>query len=121
MLTRDVDAEIEIAEPKGVVELLVGHACADLRGQGAPAVCGHADVVAALQVLVVEGLAEAFRMQGDHDLAAGLAFAGDGITAPAKGYDDYAGLDVRGKVLVMLVDDPPATTKGCRPPGGPCR
>ncbi|RNI28341.1 M28 family peptidase [Rufibacter immobilis] len=31
-----------------------------------------------------------------------LAFAGYGITAPEVGYDDYAKLDVKGKVVVVL-------------------
>ncbi|TYZ07416.1 M20/M25/M40 family metallo-hydrolase [Hymenobacter lutimineralis] len=31
-----------------------------------------------------------------------LAFAGYGITAPALQYDDYAGLDVKGKLVVVL-------------------
>ena len=35
-----------------------------------------------------------------------LVFVGFGITAPEWQWDDYKGLDVRGKVLVMLVNDP---------------
>ncbi|WP_181303981.1 M28 family peptidase [Rufibacter sp. XAAS-G3-1] len=35
-------------------------------------------------------------------LNAPLAFAGYGITAPEVGYDDYANLDVKGKVVVIL-------------------
>ncbi len=31
-----------------------------------------------------------------------LAFAGFGISAPELGYDDYAGLDVQGKVVVIV-------------------
>ena len=31
-----------------------------------------------------------------------LAFAGYGISAPELGYDDYAGLDVKGKVVVIV-------------------
>ncbi|OGX85680.1 peptidase M28 [Hymenobacter glacialis] len=31
-----------------------------------------------------------------------LAFAGFGISAPELGYDDYAGLDVKGKVVVVV-------------------
>ncbi len=34
--------------------------------------------------------------------AAGLVFAGYGITAPQQNYDDYQGLDARGKVVVVL-------------------
>jgi Zn-dependent M28 family amino/carboxypeptidase len=36
-----------------------------------------------------------------------LVFVGYGIHAPEFGWDDYKGLDVRGKTLVMLVNDPP--------------
>src|SRR5207245_2964972 len=33
-------------------------------------------------------------------------FVGYGVVAPEYGWDDYKGLDVRGKVLVMLINDP---------------
>jgi hypothetical protein len=39
-------------------------------------------------------------------LDAPLVFAGYGITAPPLKYDDYAGLDVKGKVVVMLRHEP---------------
>lgn len=35
-----------------------------------------------------------------------LVFAGFGITAPELDWDDYAGLDVAGKVVVVLINDP---------------
>ncbi|MEN3026085.1 MAG: M28 family peptidase [Chlorobiota bacterium] len=35
-----------------------------------------------------------------------LVFAGFGISAPEQGYDDYAGLDVRGKVVLVLRGTP---------------
>lgn len=35
-----------------------------------------------------------------------VVFAGFGITAPEFNHDDYAGLDVKGKVVVVLVNDP---------------
>lgn len=35
-----------------------------------------------------------------------VVFVGYGITAPEKGWDDYAGTDVRGKTVVILVNDP---------------
>lgn len=35
-----------------------------------------------------------------------LVFVGYGVTAPEYGWDDYAGLDVAGKTVVMLVNDP---------------
>jgi len=31
-----------------------------------------------------------------------LVFAGYGVSAPEKQYDDYAGLDVKGKIVIML-------------------
>ncbi|MEK6805855.1 MAG: M28 family metallopeptidase [Pseudomonadota bacterium] len=35
-----------------------------------------------------------------------VVFVGYGIQAPEYGWDDYKGLDVRGKTLVMLINDP---------------
>jgi Zn-dependent M28 family amino/carboxypeptidase len=35
-----------------------------------------------------------------------VVFAGYGIVAPEYGWNDYAGLDVRGKVVAVLVNDP---------------
>jgi len=40
-------------------------------------------------------------------MTAPLAFAGFGVTAPELGYDDYAHVDVRGKVAVLLSGGPP--------------
>ena len=37
---------------------------------------------------------------------AALVFVGFGIVAPEVGWDDYAGVDVRGKVVIMLPNDP---------------
>jgi Zn-dependent M28 family amino/carboxypeptidase len=36
-----------------------------------------------------------------------LVFVGYGIVAPEYGWDDYKGADLRGKTIVMLVNDPP--------------
>ena len=50
---------------------------------------------------------ESLHPAGDVDLTgAPLVFAGYGITAPELDWDDYAGLDVRGKVVVVLINDP---------------
>jgi Zn-dependent M28 family amino/carboxypeptidase len=38
-----------------------------------------------------------------------IIFAGYGVSAPENNWDDYKGLDVRGKVLMIMVNDPPAT------------
>ncbi|HSB11003.1 MAG TPA: M28 family peptidase [Blastocatellia bacterium] len=37
---------------------------------------------------------------------ADMVFVGYGVVAPEYGWDDYKGMDVRGKVLLMLVNDP---------------
>jgi Zn-dependent M28 family amino/carboxypeptidase len=42
------------------------------------------------------------------DVDADLVFVGYGIEAPEYSWDDYKGLDVRGKVLLMLVNEPPS-------------
>ncbi len=40
------------------------------------------------------------------NIATPLVFVGYGITAPAAKYDDYAGIDVRGKTVVVLRHEP---------------
>lgn len=40
-----------------------------------------------------------------------LVFAGYGIVAPEYGWDDYQGLDVKGKTVVVLVNDPGYATQ----------
>ena len=40
-----------------------------------------------------------------------VVFVGHGVVAPEYQWDDYKGLDVSGKTLIMLVDDPPANSK----------
>ena len=39
--------------------------------------------------------------------ASQLVFVGYGIQAPEYGWDDYKGRDLKGKTLVMLINDPP--------------
>ncbi|MDB5288115.1 MAG: peptidase [Mucilaginibacter sp.] len=39
-------------------------------------------------------------------LSAGLVFVGYGISEPALGYDDYAGIDVKGKVVIIMRGSP---------------
>jgi Zn-dependent M28 family amino/carboxypeptidase len=42
------------------------------------------------------------------DLDAPLVYVGYGIVAPEYNWNDYKGLDVKGKVLLMLVNEPPS-------------
>jgi Zn-dependent M28 family amino/carboxypeptidase len=44
---------------------------------------------------------------GTHHVDAPIVFAGYGITAPEYEWDDYDGLDVEGKIVLVLVGDPP--------------
>ena len=43
----------------------------------------------------------------ESSVTAPVVFAGFGVTAPELGYDDYAGLDVRGKIVAILLGSPP--------------
>ena len=49
--------------------------------------------------------------KADHTLDADLVFVGYGITAPEEegGWNDFKGMDLKGKVLVMMVNDPAPT------------
>ncbi len=38
-----------------------------------------------------------------------LVFVGYGVNAPELGWDDFKDVDVRGKTVVMLINDPPVT------------
>jgi len=46
--------------------------------------------------------------QPQSDVDADIVFVGYGIEAPEYNWDDYKGTDVHGKVLLMLVNEPPS-------------
>ena len=46
--------------------------------------------------------------QPESDIDADIVYVGYGIEAPEYNWDDYKGVDVRGKVLLMLVNEPPS-------------
>jgi Zn-dependent M28 family amino/carboxypeptidase len=46
--------------------------------------------------------------QAQSDVDADIVFVGYGIEAPEYNWDDYKGADVHGKVLLMLVNEPPS-------------
>ncbi|MYM82773.1 M28 family peptidase [Duganella sp. FT50W] len=52
-------------------------------------------------------------MSGKEDvtLDAPLVFVGYGAIAPEEKWDDYKGVDVKGKILVMMVNDPQPTAE----------
>jgi Zn-dependent M28 family amino/carboxypeptidase len=43
------------------------------------------------------------------ETAAEVVFVGYGVRAPEQEWDDYAGVDVRGRIVMMLVNDPGGT------------
>jgi Zn-dependent M28 family amino/carboxypeptidase len=43
------------------------------------------------------------------DIDAPIVFVGYGIDAPEYKWDDYKGVDVKGKVLLVIVNEPPST------------
>jgi hypothetical protein len=47
-----------------------------------------------------------FDMTGSKAVNASLIFAGYGITAPEHDYDDYGGLDVKGKIVLVMRHEP---------------
>jgi len=51
------------------------------------------------------GDAEATRAEGEAE----LVFVGYGIDAPENEWDDFGGVDVAGKYILILVNDPPAS------------
>ncbi len=46
--------------------------------------------------------------QAQSEVDADIVFVGFGIVAPEYSWDDYKGADVKGKVLLMLVNEPPS-------------
>jgi len=57
-----------------------------------------------------------FSFSEDGEVEAELVFAGYGITAPELGYDDYAGVDVKGRAVLAFTHEPRE-----RDPQGPFR
>ncbi len=76
----------------------------------------HVDLQhASIALVAASGRRIAFKLRKDFmpqgftsegELDAGIAFVGYGITAPEYGYDDYANIDVRGKVVLALRHEP---------------
>ncbi len=47
-----------------------------------------------------------------------MVFVGHGIVAPEKGWNDYAGVDVKGKTVVVMINDPDFENEGLDGPFG---
>ena len=52
-------------------------------------------------------------------LTSEIVFVGHGIVAPERGWNDYAGVDVRGKTVLVLVNDPDWRTPAMGKAAGP--
>jgi Zn-dependent M28 family amino/carboxypeptidase len=53
-------------------------------------------------------VASSARLQPDIKVDnSGVVFVGYGIVAPEYGWDDYKDVDIRGKTILMLINDPP--------------
>jgi Zn-dependent M28 family amino/carboxypeptidase len=50
--------------------------------------------------------------------ASEMVFVGHGIVAPEKGWNDYAGVDVKGKTVVVMINDPDFDSPGLDGPFG---
>jgi Zn-dependent M28 family amino/carboxypeptidase len=81
------------------VKLLVERSRLDFRGRGG-------DYTPAFFDEVAYGAGNGLP---DNAIDAGVVFVGYGIDDPAERWDDYKGVDCRGKLLVMMVNEPPPT------------
>lgn len=80
-----------------IVETVVDPSFTLTAGPGAPFAYLD-DVVAGSQI-----------QQPQVRVAGEIVFVGHGIVAPEFNWDDYAGVDMTGKIALVMVNDPPAT------------
>ncbi len=83
------------------LQTLVGRSTISFMGGGACATPAFGT-----EIVFGSGVAKA-----EQAFDAPILFAGFGIDAPEQPWDDYKGLDVRGKVLLMLVNEPAPTAE----------
>lgn len=50
--------------------------------------------------------------------SAPIVFVGYGVTAPERGWDDFKGVDVKGKMLLVLINDPDFEAEAGEPVAG---
>ncbi len=64
-------------------------------------------------------VASSYRITPQTDIQnSDVVFVGFGINAPERGWNDYAGLDVKGKTVIILVNDPDYEKKDLKGPFG---
>ncbi len=80
-----------------LVESLAAPTPLTISGGGAPMTFAHR----------TDFVANSYQVQPRVDLRdSEMVFVGYGINAPERGWNDYAGIDVKGKTVVILVNDP---------------
>jgi Zn-dependent M28 family amino/carboxypeptidase len=64
-------------------------------------------------------VASSYRLTPQTDIEnSDVVFVGFGINAPERGWNDYAGLDVKGKTVVILINDPDYAATDLKGPFG---
>lgn len=71
--------------------------------QATLSVAGQRQALVNGEDLVLQSLSPVDHVQVEH---APLVFVGYGVDAPERGWDDYKGVDLTGKVAVVLINDP---------------
>ncbi len=62
-------------------------------------------------------VAASYRVVPQTDIrASDVVFVGFGINAPERGWNDYAGVDVKGKTVIILINDPDYANKDLKGP-----
>jgi Zn-dependent M28 family amino/carboxypeptidase len=62
-------------------------------------------------------VANTYQVQPRVDLKdSDIVFVGYGINAPERGWNDYAGVDVKGKTVIILINDPDYQSEGLEGP-----
>jgi hypothetical protein len=89
--------------PLRKVDLEPGRSSLTFVKEGQPQILKYAE-----DYLLDAWVANNFR-DAETGVAAPVVFVGFGITAPEVDYDDYAGVDVRGKIAAMLFFSAPST------------
>jgi Zn-dependent M28 family amino/carboxypeptidase len=81
----------------------------DIVGAPSLSLSGMADAHAPRTLTQGEEIAVRAALNGDSRVSirnAPLVFVGYGVKAPERGWDDFKGVDLKGKILVVLVNDP---------------
>ena len=84
-------------------------------GTPALSLSGMADAHAPRTLTQGQEIAVRAALNGDSRVAirnAPLVFVGYGVKAPERNWDDFKGVDLRGKILVVLINDPDFEAKG---------